>query len=566
MVVESVGVSSEHRVLGVRTADTWRMGVVSMLLLLQDLVSIFVVDSPVAYVVMEGAQYVTLVIYRVIPHMMVLVMQLRSCGGQYASSCGVVGTLMLLLNLIYVVRLVLPFIRRPKQLNSDKATTASTSTPSALSGDAMAGGVGEKDPLQLWYVHGKAYDLAAFESRHPGGRYALRLGQGRDCTAMFMSYHPFTTNHYKVLEKYRVSVPQSVLDQHVVDQRSEGDAFYKTLSERAHKVLREAGVDPVASPQRRLYYLTTLAVVLATYQSYVQGKWWALPIFTTASWLLGGMGHDGAHFSCSHYPWINQLCGLGISMICSPLMWYHQHTFGHHSYTNEFDHDPDLHHFSFLRTHERFAFEERYRWQIHRLYVYFHYGLVVFGETIWIPYKMLGSGTIHGITNLPNLNLTGQLVGVLHLVLYFYFLLYLPATTIGGLKGVVFPTLFLFGVGLWFGLFSQINHLNHDSIAAGRKPTGWAQQQVETSANFATDSPLWFYLSNGLNFQIEHHLFPGVNHEHLHLLQPVVRETCKEFGVQYKDFKDFGAVLKATAAYYRELAVPDGTQEDCKGS
>ena len=66
-------------------------------------------------------------------------------------------------------------------------------------------------------------------------------------------------------------------------------------------------------------------------------------------------------------------------------------------------------------------------------------------------------------------------------------------------------------------------------------------------------------LSNGLNYQIEHHLFPSINHEHLYLIQPVVKETCREFGVPYRSYDTMRAILKETASYYAALAVPSVT-------
>ena len=46
-----------------------------------------------------------------------------------------------------------------------------------------------------WTVHGIDYDLTDFVKLHPGGKEALELGRGRDCTALFESYHPFTKRH-----------------------------------------------------------------------------------------------------------------------------------------------------------------------------------------------------------------------------------------------------------------------------------------------------------------------------------------------------------------------------------
>jgi fatty acid desaturase len=80
---------------------------------------------------------------------------------------------------------------------------------------------------------------------------------------------------------------------------------------------------------------------------------------------------------------------------------------------------------------------------------------------------------------------------------------------------------------------------------------------VRTSNNFCTDSALWTLLSNGLNFQIEHHLFPGINHEHLWRIAPTVQAACAAAGVEYKSFGSFRAILAETAAYYELLSHSD---------
>ena len=69
------------------------------------------------------------------------------------------------------------------------------------------------------------------------------------------------------------------------------------------------------------------------------------------AWCLTGVGHDGSHFSTSKNATINFIMSHCIQLIASPLIWYHQHVYAHHSHTNDFDNDPDLHHFKPLRTH-----------------------------------------------------------------------------------------------------------------------------------------------------------------------------------------------------------------------
>jgi cytochrome b involved in lipid metabolism len=63
----------------------------------------------------------------------------------------------------------------------------------------------------VWVIHGEAYDLSSFVERHPGGKLAISLGKGRDCTAMFESYHALTNGQpWKMLEKFKVQRPAAV--------------------------------------------------------------------------------------------------------------------------------------------------------------------------------------------------------------------------------------------------------------------------------------------------------------------------------------------------------------------
>ncbi len=61
----------------------------------------------------------------------------------------------------------------------------------------------------------------------------------------------------------------------------------------------------------------------------------------------------------------------------------------------------------------------------------------------------------------------------------------------------------------------------------------WYKHQVLTSHTFCPNSFFWFIFTGGLNLQIEHHLFPGVNHQHLRKIQPIVERVCKKHDVSY---------------------------------
>ena len=75
---------------------------------------------------------------------------------------------------------------------------------------------------------------------------------------------------------------------------------------------------------------------------------------------------------------------------------------------------------------------------------------------------------------------------------------------------------------------------------------------MRNSANFATANPLVCGLYGGINFQIEHHLFPTLSHVHYATVQPIIREACKEFDIPYIDYPSvasaYASALRATHA------------------
>jgi len=111
-------------------------------------------------------------------------------------------------------------------------------------------------------------------------------------------------------------------------------------------------------------------------------------------------------------------------------------------------------------------------------------------------------------------------------------------------------------------LMFSVNHLTEpadfpDELTNERD---WAKLQVLTSTNFGINSSLWTLLSGGLNYQIEHHLFPGVCHMYLPLIHPIVKKTCEEFKIPYSAFPSYFDALYSHYAHLRELGNPDLTR------
>ena len=429
----------------------------------------------------------------------------------------------------------------------------------------------------LWYIHGQAYDLQPFLDRHPGGSEALRLGQGRDdCTALVLSYHSFSLAHVQtILAKYRVN-STATPKKGKKSRALTSDKFYNVLCERVAQTLQAQGLDPhkdrAASWWRVCYYALVATGVVVSGYYHLQANLVGSFCFAVTGWLIGALGHDSGHFAASRYAWLNNVGVWGMSLLCNPIMWQHQHTYAHHSFTNDFEADPDLHHFhTLLRVHRRFQHADIYRNQTFLPFVVLAYALVVFGECIWIPLGMLREGTLYGIVEWTDRKRPWRAFAmVAHLLTYAALILIAPLwVTSTWYHGLACVVVHVTTAGLLFGFFSQINHLNEQSVEIDSHKTqrhpatlgSWAATQVETSNNFCPDSTLWYYLSNGLNLQIEHHLFPGLNHCHLWRIAPVVKATCEEYGVNYKCWDTWGDLWMATRAWLDKLS--GNTDVDC---
>ena len=81
----------------------------------------------------------------------------------------------------------------------------------------------------------------------------------------------------------------------------------------------------------------------------------------------------------------------------------------------------------------------------------------------------------------------------------------------------------------------------------------WARNQLMNTANFAPKARLFSWYVGGLNYQIEHHLFPNVCHVHYRQISKIVKATAHEFDVPYHQHKTFIGALKSHFTLLHQL-------------
>ena len=98
--------------------------------------------------------------------------------------------------------------------------------------------------------------------------------------------------------------------------------------------------------------------------------------------------------------------------------------------------------------------------------------------------------------------------------------------------------------------------------ATGSLDRAWAVHQAETSVNFSRHSRVVSWLVGGLNFQIEHHLFPRISHVHYPAISGLVEQTCREFGIRYTVHPSFWAGIASHFRWLRRMGREDTAPGD----
>lgn len=102
--------------------------------------------------------------------------------------------------------------------------------------------------------------------------------------------------------------------------------------------------------------------------------------------------------------------------------------------------------------------------------------------------------------------------------------------------------------GFTLGIIFQPAHVMEENTFEDGATTdvveeNWAVHQLKTTCNFAQKNKLLSWYVGGLNYQIEHHLFPNVCHVHYRKIAKIVRETAEEYNIPYKSYPTFISAL-----------------------
>ena len=303
---------------------------------------------------------------------------------------------------------------------------------------------------------------------------------------------------------------------------------------------------------------------------FVPLPWWlAPPLIVVLGLSLAAVGfniqHDGGHGAYSERHWINSVAAMTLDMLgASSYVWARKHNSIHHSYTNVTGHDDDINVglLGRLSPHQR-------RLKLHRgqhWYLWFLYGFLPIKWHLYDDFHNILVGHI-GEHRLPKPQGWELLTFFGGKVFFFAAAFGIPMLLHPWWVVLCVYAAACFVQGVVLSVVFQLAHCvegaefpmpNPDT---GRIETGWAEHQVQTTADFAPHNRLLTWFAGGLNFQIEHHLFPKICHVHYPALAPLVQQTCTEFGLRYAVHPTFRSAVASHFRWLRKMGRPIDTAQ-----
>jgi fatty acid desaturase len=311
------------------------------------------------------------------------------------------------------------------------------------------------------------------------------------------------------------------------------------------RTVQEAGL----MARRRAYYWTRFVVLtlvlagLVTAFVLIGESWWQLAIAAAFAVVLGQvmfLGHDAAHRQIFASGKANEWASLVIANLYAGMSygwWTHKHS-RHHAKPNQVEADPDI------KTGA----------------LYFHTEDLtkpVTGLTAWVrarqgylffPLLLLEGLNLH-VSGVRTIFGRGEVkrrpveIAFVTLRLGGYLALVFWVLPVGMAFAFLGVQLALFG--LYMGAVFAPNHKGMPIVPKSAK-IDFLRRQVLMSRNVKGGRFMdWFM--GGLNYQVEHHLFPSMPRPNLRKVQPIVREFCSSHDIPYTEtslMESYGIVVR----------------------
>jgi linoleoyl-CoA desaturase len=269
---------------------------------------------------------------------------------------------------------------------------------------------------------------------------------------------------------------------------------------------------------------------------------------------LAGIGlsvmHDANHGAYATKNWLNNAIGYSLNLVgANAFNWKMQHNVLHHTFTNVHEEDEDISPRGALRMTPHSEWKGIHKYQ--HIYAWFLYGLMTI---VWLFFKDFVRIVRYqqtGLAKKQNANIVTEwviLVATKLMYVGYIFVIPIMFTSLVWWQVLIGVFVMHYIAGFILAIIFQPAHV----IEGTEFPlpdqnrslsNNWAVHQLLTTTNFGNKSAWFSWYVGGLNFQIEHHLFPHICHVHYRKISGIVQNTAAEFGLPYKSTPTFFQAL-----------------------
>ncbi len=256
--------------------------------------------------------------------------------------------------------------------------------------------------------------------------------------------------------------------------------------------------------------------------------------------------HDASHKTFSSISWLNTLMAHSLTLMGASIrLWIIKHVFVHHSKTNSID-DDDINTWPFMRSHP----DQKLLW----FHKYQHIYAPILYCTLYFLWVHVNDFIKYFSNKVKNFKIKKNdftqsdkipfwLGKIFHVIIFYI----IPASKFGWLNAFWGYLIMSAICGLIISIVFQLAHVVENTKMQtadndGNLEDSFIKSQILTTCDFATNSKLISYLLGGLNFQIEHHLFPNISHVHYPKIQPVIKQTILNSDLPYNELTFWGAI------------------------
>ncbi|HVX58194.1 MAG TPA: acyl-CoA desaturase [Candidatus Saccharimonadales bacterium] len=250
--------------------------------------------------------------------------------------------------------------------------------------------------------------------------------------------------------------------------------------------------------------------------------------------------HDGNHGAFSRSPRVNRLAGFTMEMLGgSSFVWRIKHNQLHHTGPNIDGWDDDISNAPWVTLAPT---QKHYAWtRYQHIYIWPLYGLMILRWQLWgdiLTLKNSALSTGYKLRPPSKFDWTELIVGK---ILCYTWIFGLPIALHWSWHGFAMVMVTYAALSFVFSfmltLTFQLAHMGEGSEAVsfddvgpdGKFKLSFVEHTLMTTADFCPNNRALTWMLGGLNFQIEHHLFPKLPHVLYPDIARIVYATCVEY-------------------------------------